>query len=181
MKNLFFLFLTFSLLLPFGCKKYEMRVADNSDNGIMTAEFNNRTDWEATGSAKIIDDKLFLGGIAYVETNEDFLIMKEFASFENLPIGVGKYNLEANDSSNPENKIIRFRTIWDADVSGDKYVPRANKDNWIRITEIDTLAGFVRGTFELNLEIEDADNKTIPSNPDKIKLKDGRFDILLTE
>jgi len=70
----------------------------------------------------------------------------------------------------------------DGDVSGDIYLlDESAPDNVFTITEVDTFASVVKGTFTVSYIIDPDREKKDPANPDKLKFTDGVFETSFKE
>ncbi len=185
MKNLLFSTSLLFICLFLSCakKEYTARVAAGRSNGVFTADFNRNTDWEASALAIDADSAglIHVHCTAYFDNPEFGLIQNESLVFGSIPRKTGRYHLSKNVPGGGYAQTVRLHIFASVDAGGDGYHPRPNQQNWLEVSQIDTIAGYMRGEFNLHLAVEDEDEMEAPWNPAKVSLTNGMFEVKLPE
>lgn len=140
----------------------------------------NGVDWEASGAAFFYTNTNEFIGLKIGTVNENGF-ERECISFNEIPPKVGKYKI-INASSDPDDELVEanyFISTADGDVLSAIYIVNESNSNKVEITAIDTVAGTVQGTF--SVKFEQNPDKHTPDYPDKVKFKNGTFDVQLVQ
>ena len=191
--------LLLATLLCFACKQddrpdTELFLPASTKNGSMqadkTAVDHNTVAWTAGGFARrdsfyyedvngtiipYVPPRISLGSYTY----DDFGQNREALHINYLPIGSGKYLLQRGlpDYGLPTAEYVRL--VSDGDAIGAIYRTDIDKDNWVEITQIDTITKMVSGKFDIHLKI--ADNYLNTGFPVSIRFSNGVFNLKIVD
>ncbi len=102
---------------------------------------------------------------------------RDFAILNSIKYEVGKYQVTLSDNLDTNKVNMSYYThAYDGDITEDKYIIDEGANNYIIITEIDTIKNSVKGEFLLNLLIAPDQPKNNPLNPNKLKFTEGKFE-----
>ncbi|GJM32043.1 MAG: hypothetical protein DHS20C18_10440 [Saprospiraceae bacterium] len=140
-------------------------------------------EWLASGLALRRTDRpdeyIGIHGSTYSEEGfwrEDFLFYK-------VPISEGEYPIKGNNPEYDGFVSAHYAILADdGDILEDIYVPDDDRsDNWLTITEIDTVINMAKGMFNVSFILSNPDEKINPQNPDRITFSNGEFEVQIRE
>lgn len=141
--------------------------------------FRNGLLWDKlkySGNFHKITDSTFTTSSCYLEFYEFYQTIpaiRRRLRIWKLPTAVGKYPISFD-----ANEVNARYTIYDVDVPEDTYkVDTTVMDNFIEITEYDSLSHFMKGKFNCSLYL--TGGLTNPANPTYVEFKNCTFRIKL--
>ncbi len=165
---------SFVVLVSIGCSK---DFSPDYSDGFATAQFNG-SDWKATARAvEYLKDTFGLECNVYNKNG----ILRQSVGAVNIPLKLGKYTSFRPTGHIPDNRVDcgYFRFISDGDVISESYNLMQEDDNFITISNIDTVTGLIKGTFKLSFKLDTLLGKYNEEAPDFVKFENGEFEVLL--
>jgi hypothetical protein len=181
--SIFITLLLVSILLLFSsCRKEDkppIYLAGDTTYGFATMK-KNGYDMMASGRGQYIikefNEKTI--GISFSTYDENGLYAEGF-SFGSFPLSLEQFNL-CNFIDNECVYKVSYSTSVE-DILEDVYQPVENMDNYLEITDIDEESGWIKGKFQIFMELDHRKPKTNPDNPDRVAFTDGYFEVKLVE
>ena len=144
-------------------------------NGKMSAQLNNQN-WLASSEGVVFSNKpttFNLESFTYTK-EENYQRLSFYLLY--IPFKTGKYAIKKKTTTGKETNSSIYRQYADGDLGGDGYdIDESNPNNFIEVTEIDTIQKTIKGTFETHYTIKL--EKTDKNLPDKLDFLKGAFEV----
>lgn len=114
-----------------------------------------------------------------ISTVDSFGILSEVLGVECVIVEINKFQFCKNHDPNCQISIYYYTTY--DDQAEDHYILNTQRNNFIEITDIDTIQGWISGRMEMHFDRDKSKPKALATNPEKVSFTEGTFTAKLPE